>query len=65
MSLVKQFVQSMGGTVGVNSKIGAGSDFWFSLPIVQRARHDHLQRDDIAPYIEKVKQIGPKKDFIY
>ncbi|MBB5325474.1 ribose transport system substrate-binding protein [Anoxybacillus tepidamans] len=61
LSLVKQFVQSMGGTVGVNSKIGAGSDFWFSLPIVQRARHDHLQRDDIAPYIEKVKQIGPKK----
>ncbi len=33
LSLVKQLVQLMDGTIGVTSKVGEGSVFWFSLPI--------------------------------
>lgn len=33
LSLVKQLVQLMDGTIGVTSKVGEGTVFWFSLPI--------------------------------
>jgi signal transduction histidine kinase len=38
LSLVKRFIQLMGGKVGVKSRLGEGSDFWISLPMV-RSEH--------------------------
>ncbi len=32
LAIVKQLVQAHGGEVGVSSKIGQGSTFWFSIP---------------------------------
>ncbi len=34
LALVSQLIQVMGGKVGVESRIGEGSDFWISLPLV-------------------------------
>ncbi|GGH08349.1 HAMP domain-containing sensor histidine kinase [Mucilaginibacter phyllosphaerae] len=33
LAISKDFINAQGGTIGVESEIGAGSRFWFSLPI--------------------------------
>jgi two-component system, sensor histidine kinase and response regulator len=35
LSIVKRFVEHMGGRVGVQSTVGTGSIFWFELPLTQ------------------------------
>ncbi|HEX2257010.1 MAG TPA: ATP-binding protein [Afifellaceae bacterium] len=40
LAISRMLVEQMGGRIGVDSRLGEGSTFWFSLP---------LQRDDAAP----------------
>jgi two-component system, sensor histidine kinase and response regulator len=35
LSIVQSIVQKLGGQVGVNSRAGAGSTFWFTLPVAK------------------------------
>jgi signal transduction histidine kinase len=35
LAFVKRLIQLMGGTIGVKSQLGEGSDFWFSLPVIK------------------------------
>lgn len=41
LSLVKRLIQLMGGEAGVRSRIGEGSDFWISLPMVHTTSTSH------------------------
>lgn len=35
LAIAKDFVTAQGGSIGVNSQPGKGSEFWFSLPVAQ------------------------------
>jgi two-component system sensor histidine kinase/response regulator len=35
LSIVQQIVEKLGGQVGVESRVGEGSTFYFTLPVAQ------------------------------
>lgn len=40
LAIVKQLIERQGGSIGVDSKVGEGSTFWFELPYALRAQND-------------------------
>src|SRR3546814_4949732 len=57
LAICKQIVELMDGNIGVNSRVGAGSTFWFQLSLVRSAAHlPDLSR--LPVYLEKLKEIG-------
>jgi CheY-like chemotaxis protein len=42
LTIVKRFVEHMGGTVGVNSTVGEGSQFWLELPVASKNQLNDL-----------------------
>lgn len=58
LSICKEIVDLMNGRIGIKSKFGEGSNFWFTLPLEKSA----TQEDDF--YIEQKKQIIGKNILI-
>jgi arylformamidase len=45
LSIVRRIIDKLGGEVGVESEVGQGSEFWFSLRGVQQGRGIDVQSD--------------------
>ena len=50
LSLTKEFIERMGGEIGLESAEGEGSIFWFELPIAQS--------QEVPSHLEKYETIG-------
>jgi len=46
LSLCKGIIESMQGEIGMQSELGFGSQFWFTLPAVDEHLHHNLEADD-------------------
>lgn len=60
LSICKQLVELMGGTIGVESEVGNGSRFWFELELVKATKHHPVERrlfDDMQVCVLKPEEM--------
>lgn len=48
LAIVKQLIERQGGTIGVESKVGEGSTFWFELPYAMSAEREASPMPSLA-----------------
>lgn len=49
LAITKQLVERMGGTIGVESDLGAGATFWFELPLEPAVADQHGALPTVRP----------------
>ncbi|MFT0265094.1 ATP-binding protein [Bacteroides thetaiotaomicron] len=59
LSICETIVKTMGGEIGVSSKLDEGTTFWFTLPYAQTSKTMHTTKD-----IENARLISKKEKFV-
>jgi signal transduction histidine kinase len=54
--ITKRIIEEMGGKVGVRSKVGAGSTFWFSIPKKKKSKSSGVGSELTHARVEAIKQ---------
>ncbi len=57
-TIAKQLVELMGGTIGVQSKLGEGSTFWFELPLLKDAPSADAGVESVVAHDELTLLVG-------
>jgi PAS domain S-box-containing protein len=60
LAISKQLAEMMGGQIGVNSKVGVGSEFWFTVPLGKPAQSKFLTQEGA----KTAGFIGPPSDHL-
>ncbi|MEQ1867059.1 MAG: PAS domain-containing protein, partial [Micropepsaceae bacterium] len=55
LSISKKLVERMGGTIGVESRVGEGSTFWFELPVTAAGAQD-VERSTKGIAAERIEE---------
>ena len=63
--VTKRLVEVMKGTIGVESAVGSGTQFWIDLVMTSPPRHDFTQADAATRAQNKVKFAGPVQTVLY
>jgi signal transduction histidine kinase len=59
LAIVKKAVERMGGTVGVNSELGRGAEFWMDLPATDVPANAVSQANDAALFWKAPDKLKP------
>ena len=63
--VTKQLVELMGGTVGVESKVGHGSTFWLELPKDTLQPSKVMTEDETETKVDLAVELESKKNILY
>lgn len=63
--LCKEFIDAMGGAIGVTSELDSGSSFWFELPYEAKTIQPEKSGPEDSPELQASKGLGAGKKLLY